>query len=172
MSVIASRYIQALWELPKSEKEVEVVERGLKDIKELFLSNDEFKKVMVDPRIENSIKTDIIKEIFKEYEETCFINYINLLIEEGRINYITEIADEYEKINKALKKELSLKIVVAKPIDDDQVEAIIEKFKQKYNVEKIYYEVQIDESILGGVKVIVGNKIYDGSILTQLEKML
>ena len=41
-----------------------------------------------------------------------------------------------------------------------------------YNASKIKYEIKIDEELLGGVKVVVGNKIYDGSLRTQLKKML
>ena len=172
MSVIASRYIQALLELPKSKEEKELLEQGLQDIKELFCSNDEFRKVLVDPRIENSIKAEIIDEIFSEYKDSCFINFINLLVKENRINFIPEISDGYEQINKELKKELNIKIIVARPIDENQTQAIVDKYKSMYEVETINYEVEIDENILGGVKVIVGNKIYDGSIMSQLEKML
>ena len=63
-------------------------------------------------------------------------------------------------------------IIVATEIDEKQVETIVEKYKAIYKVDKAKYNVKIDPSIIGGIKVIVGNKIYDNSIDTQLKQMI
>ena len=41
-----------------------------------------------------------------------------------------------------------------------------------YNASTVKYELLIDESLIGGVKVVVGNKVYDGSVKTRLRNML
>ena len=161
MSVIANRYIQALFSLPKSEEENKNLEKSLKEVAETFKTNEEFRKVLQDPRINSNVKVEIIKEIFKDNKQTSFIKFLALLIKEGRINCIQEIAEGYEQIN----------IIVASPIDEKQTKTNIEKFKMMYKAQTIEHEVIIDESLLGGVKIMVGNKIYDGSVATQLEQM-
>ena len=171
MSVIANRYIQALFSLPKSEEENKNLEKSLKEVAETFKTNEEFRKVLQDPRINSNVKVEIIKEIFKDNKQTSFIKFLALLIKEGRINCIQEIAEGYEQINSDRKKELKMKIIVASPIDEKQTKTIIEKFKMMYKAQTIEHEVIIDESLLGGVKIMVGNKIYDGSVATQLEQM-
>ena len=40
-----------------------------------------------------------------------------------------------------------------------------------YAVKTVQYELEIDEKLLGGVKVVVGNTIYDGSVETKLRQM-
>ena len=171
MSVIANRYIQALLELPKSEEENKMLEKGLKDVAELFSSNEEFRRVVNDPRITNDIKIEIVKEILPQYKNAVFMNFISLIIKEKRINFIEEIAEQYEQINKEINKELKIKIISAYKIDDEQIKKIIEKYKTMYKVKTINYELEVDESLLGGVKVIVGNKVYDGSVISQLKQM-
>ena len=172
MSVIANRYIQALLELPKSKDENEKIEEGLKEIASVYNSNEQLKKVLLDPRIVNEVKMEIVNEIFSQYMKVaCLKKFVELLIKEKRINYIQEIAEIYEKVTSEAKKELNIKIIVSKPIDEEQTEAIVNKYKTMYKVETINYEIEIDESLLGGVKVMVGNKIYDGSVATQLEQM-
>ncbi len=171
MSVIANRYIQALLELPKSEEENKMLEKGLKDVAELFSSNEEFRRVVNDPRITNDIKIEIVKEILPQYKNAVFMNFISLIIKEKRINFIEEIAEQYEQINKEINKELKIKIISAYKIDDEQIKKIVEKYKTMYKVKTINYELEVDESLLGGVKVIVGNKVYDGSVISQLKQM-
>ena len=41
-----------------------------------------------------------------------------------------------------------------------------------YNADKVKYTLEVDKEILGGIKVVIGNKIYDGSLKTQLRRML
>lgn len=172
MSVIANRYIQALLEVPKNKTENEMLENELKELSQLLDSNDEFKKVMIDPRIENEVKIEIIKAVCEKYnKDKIFMNFITLIIKENRINYIHEIVDKYEQINFKLAKELQIKIIVADTIDENQIKAIKEKYKNMYQVETIKCEIEKDKSIIGGIQVMVGNKIYDGSVATQLKQM-
>lgn len=170
MSVIANRYIQALSELQNDEQKKSILESGLNGIANVFNSNEEFKKVMLDPRIVTDVKMEIIKEIFPEYaEETLLMKFVDLLLKENRMAYIPEIASLYENIN---NEELNIKIIVASEIDDNQAQAIINKYKTMYGAKNAKYTVEIDKSILGGIKVVVGNKIYDGSVETQLKQMI
>ena len=171
MSIIANRYVQALLDLPKSEEENKILEEGLNEMSTLFNTNNEFKKTLLDPRLDNNLKIEIIKDIFQKYSNEVFINFVSLLIKEKRLNYIQEISDEYTQINQKLKKELNIKIIVANTIEQEQIDAIVQKFKNIYKVETINYEVHKDETLLGGVKVMVGNKVYDGSVATQLKQM-
>ena len=171
MSVVANRYIQALLELPKSEEESKKLENNLKELAKLYTSNQELQRVLLDPRVENKSKMDIIEEIFPKNSQDIFIKFIDLLIKENRIKLITEIAEQYEEESQKADKILNIKIISACEIDEKQIQTIVEKYKTMYNVKSINYEIIIDESLLGGVKVMVGNKIYDGSIQTQLNKM-
>ena len=171
MSVIANRYIQALLSLPKTEQENENLEKSLKEISQLLNENQELKKVLQDPRVNSDTKIEIMKEIFPEYSQSIFIKFLTVLIKEKRIDCIQEIAEGYEKINQKARKELEIKIILAKEIEENQINAILDKFKKIYGVETIKHEIIIDESLLGGIKIIVGNEIYDSSIATQLNQM-
>ena len=80
MSVVANRYIQALLELPKSEEESKKLENNLKELAKLYTSNQELQRVLLDPRVENKSKMDIIEEIFPKNSQDIFIKFIDLLI--------------------------------------------------------------------------------------------
>ena len=71
-----------------------------------------------------------------------------------------------------MNHELLIKIVSAVPLNDGEINGITDKYKRIYNVGSVKYATEIDRSLLGGVKVIVGNKVYDGSVRTKLENML
>ncbi len=64
-----------------------------------------------------------------------------------------------------------MKIIVAKETSEEQINQIIEKFKKKYQANKIQYEIEIDEKLIGGIKVVVGSTIYDATIQTKLKQI-
>lgn len=172
MPIIEKRYAQALLNSSKTKEETSLFKNGLSDISNLFKSNLQFKKILLDPRIGSDIKISIIKEIFPEHGNRTFISFINLLIDKNRINIIEGIAHEYLNINRLLSNEIDIKIVSATALSDEDILSITDKYKKIYNADKITYNLKVDEGILGGVKVVVGNKVYDGSLRTQLKTML
>ena len=56
-------------------------------------------------------------------------------------------------------------------LDEEQITEIVNKYKDLYKVDVVKYDLEIDETILGGIKVVVGNKVYDSSVKTQIEEI-
>ena len=172
MAIVEKRYAQALLNCSKNQNDNETFEQGLNSMATLFNSNMQFKKILLDPRIGNDVKLNIIKEIFPEHQNAVFLSFLNLLLDKNRMNIIDGISDEYSKLNSVLNNELSMKIVSAKELNEDEINSLTLKYKGMYNADKVKYTLEVDKEILGGIKVVIGNKIYDGSLKTHLRKML
>lgn len=172
MAIVAKTYVQALLNSSKDNKESIMFEKGLKDIATLFADNQEFKNLLLNPCISDEEKLTTIKEVFSEYfSNGTFANFITELLNKKRINIIEDISDEYSKINSALNKEVTIKIVVASAISEKEIEDIVNKYKEIYNANTVNYTVEIDKEVIGGIKVIVGNKTYDSTLQTQLSQI-
>lgn len=147
------------------------IKEHLKNISYIYTSNEEFRKVLKSPIITIEEKLEIIKEIFPEISHSEFLEFIKTLLENDDIDQIEDIYEKYDNYCNELNKELNIKIVVADSIDNLQIEKITEKYKKIYQANKINYTIEKDESILGGVKVIINNTIYDTSLKSQLKGM-
>lgn len=172
MAIVEKRYAQALLNCSKTSEDTHMFGQGLNSMASLFNSNMQFKKILLDPRIGNDVKLNIIKEIFPEYQNKVFVSFVNLLLDKNRINIIDGISDEYSKLNSVLNNELNMKIISASTLSNDEIESLTSKYKGMYNADKVKYTLEVDKEILGGIKVVIGNKIYDGSLKTQLRRML
>lgn len=171
MSAIERRYAQALMDALKTDAEKVQVNLELKDVADLFNNNTQFKKVLLDPRVGSNTKVGVIKEIFSQ-TNPMFISFLGLLIDKNRILYLDGISKEYSKLTQIMNNELFIKIISASKLDDAEINGISDKYKKVYNAATVKYELSVDESLIGGVKVVVGNKVYDGSLKTQLRNML
>ena len=172
MAIVEKRYAQALFNTAKTKDESNTFNNALSDISKLFSSNLQFKKILLDPRLTSNIKLNIVKEIFPEHSNKTFVSFIGLLLDKNRINIIEGVTEEYNRLTALVNNELNIKIISAGTLNETKINGITNKYKKIYNAGKINYELKVDENLLGGVKVIVGNKIYDGSLRTQLKNML
>ena len=170
MSAIERRYAKALMDAIKDKDDKIKASHELDEISELFNTNSQFKKALLDPRISSNVKTGVVREIFSE-TNPMFISFISLLIDKNRIKYLNGIAKEYSELTKIMNNELFINIISASSLDDDEINGISDKYKKLYNATTVKYDLTIDESLLGGVKVVVGNKVYDGSLKTQLRNI-
>lgn len=165
--MVSKRYAEALFELADSERE-EILEE-LKNISFYYKNNSLFKDTFNNPRIKKETKLDIIKEISKNEK---FINFINLLLKENRFNIIDNIYRDYLKMVNELKKKATIKIISACDLKEDEITKIVEKYKKQIGLLEADVEVSIDESLIGGLKLIIDGKVYDGSLQTKLDSML
>ena len=171
MAAIERRYAKALIDSLNSIEEKSQVDNDLRQVANLFVTNIEFKKILLDPRLDLKVKSGVIKELLVN-ANPMLINFLNLLIDKNRITYLSGISKEYSELVRILNDEIFIKIISASELSEAEINGISDKYKKIYNVSAVKYDVLIDESLIGGVKVIVGNKIYDGSVRTQLRNML
>ena len=162
----------ALFTSSKDDNESIMFQKGLKDIANIYSTNKEFKNLLLNPCITNTEKIDIIKEIFSEYcKNSTFSNFLFELLNKKRINIIENISDEYLKMFNSKNKELDIKIIVASELNKDQINDIVKKYKEIYKANTVNYTIELDKKIIGGVKVIIGNTIYDNTIYTWLKQI-
>ena len=171
MAALERRYAKALMDALKSKDEKIEMNSKLGEIAELFNSNMQFKKILLDPRINSKAKVGVVRELFTD-TNPMLVSFLSLLIDKNRIGSLSGISSEYGLLMRELNNELFISIISASKLSDDEINGISDKYKKLYNVSAVKYSLKVDEDLLGGVKVIVGNKIYDGSLKTQLRNML
>ena len=77
---------------------------------------------------------------------------------------LSQLADRHRNI-------LNLKIISAAPLAGEQVEKIKEKYRRLYKAASVNAELSVDGELLGGVMVVAGDKVFDGSVRTILKDM-
>ena len=170
MANVVNNYVEALYYSTNNSLDRTQIEKDLQKFVKISNDNSNLKKILKDHRIEEKTKFEIIDGIVDK-ENVLLSNFLKLLIKEKRIDLIEKMLLEYEKMMRDSKKELFIKIIVSSEIDDNQIDKIIQKFKDIYKVSTVKYSIEINEEILGGIKVVVGNTVYDASIKRQLDQI-
>ena len=147
--------------------------QDFKALKALIRENPGFSEIMHSLDISQDEKKDFIDKVLNQDFSDELRNFLKLLLEKKRIDKIIDIAD-YIRIAYAHLGETEAILKTSFPLDLDLVQDIKVSLEKKLD-RKIRFYIDLDASMLGGVQVIVGNTIFDGSVrkrLTDLKEKL
>ncbi len=169
VSKIAKRYAQALLEIGKEDGNYKQYGEEIKEFADLCSKNKELFYVLSSPVFSVDERMKVLDSIL---EKTNFSqitkNFLRVLLERGRISSIKEIVEYYTKLMYEVLGIVKAKVITAKPIKKKTLKRLV-KALEKFTSKKIEPEVEVDESIIGGVIVKIGDLILDGSITAQLK---
>lgn len=111
-------------------------------------------------------------ELFSDFTSSSkhIENLIKLLIRRKKLSLIPDIALSFQQIFFDHKNVIQIKVVSAKKLDGDQKRKILESLEKKYS-SKILLHCSIDESLIGGAIIYVGDEVIDSSMKGMLFRL-
>jgi len=97
-------------------------------------------------------------------------NFINALIENGRLSALPEIGVQFQILKNAQQGSADAEIVSAFAMTDAQVAELVASLQKKFG-RKLNPTVTVDQSLIGGVRVVVGDEVLDTSVRAKLQQM-
>ena len=170
MSVVGDRYAESLFDLAKEENKVTQYLDDIKLVGEVLDSDPQIVQFFNHVLIENDKKIQLLDQSFKGNVDQYVLNFLKLLVQSRRIRYIYDIVKSYINLsNQYLCIEEGM-IYTPYELTDQQIQDIEKAISQKEN-KKVTLKVSIDPSLLGGIKVQIANRIYDGTIKNKVEML-
>lgn len=166
---VAYRYAKSLLEIALEQKNVDSV---LGDMKFLLQTNNEtrdFELLIASPIINADKKIEIFEKIFDQFEAVS-MNFVKLIIKNGREESLPEIARSFEAQVKEFKGIVPITIVTATAMDKATKTKIVAKVQETVKGE-LEIEEKIDASLIGGFMVRMGDKQIDASIANQFNNL-
>lgn len=170
MSVVGDRYAESLFDLAKEENKVTQYLDDIKLVGEVLDSDPQIVQFFNHVLIGNDKKIQLLDQSFKGNVDQYVLNFLKLLVQSRRIRYIDDIVKSYINLsNQYLGIEEGM-IYTSYELTDQQIQDIEKAISQKEN-KKVTLKVSIDPSLLGGIKVQIANRIYDGTIKNKVEML-
>jgi len=166
---IAKPYAQALFDLCEESKKIEQVHEDLKKVSDFMQSSEEFEEFISNPVIPSEQRQSILKDIFKTRLDQTTFHYLLFLATKERLHLLPSICVLFEEIYHKAENILNVKITSSIELKKSQVQAISQHLKDKFK-KTIQPQLNVIPEILGGLKIQIGDRIYDHSLLGKLQK--
>lgn len=150
-------------------KENSGLEKGLKDFKNLkriIHNNPEFLEFLQSLEITYSEKCEFIDKVLTADFSEEIRQFLRLLLRKDRIDKLADIC-EYIRVAYSYGQKTEAVLKTSFPLDVELIESIKAKLERRFKKQLKLY-INLDGSLLGGVQVIIGNTIIDGSIRGRL----
>ena len=165
----AIRYAKALLSLASDSKTAEVVNTDMKLIAETIADNKELSDMLQSPVVSSSNKKAVLLEIFKKSNKAS-LSLIDTLVVNNRIDILGQVASKYNQLFDESKGIELATVTTAVELSADLKKKVLAKAKELTGKD-VEVENIIDESILGGFILRIGDVQYNASVANQLSKL-
>ncbi len=165
---LARKYARAFLEIGLKEGNYETLGKELGKMADVLRENKDLRAVLTSVAYPVDSRKSIAKTIGESLGlSKSTIDFIDILIERGRIDHFPEIAKSYERLCDVVAKRTRATLVTAVALPLELINEIRTQLESKTGKEVIL-TVEQDPSLIGGAQTRIGNVIYDGSLKTQL----
>lgn len=166
---IAQRYAQALFDLSQERLNLTAVHHDLQKIGDLVNRSVDLKHFLDNPVIAKGRSRVVLEEIFHGKIDALSFKFLLFLIEKNRLRHLPSICAIFNGLHEQAKGILRTKWTSSVDLSTKDVDDLSGYLKKKFNKDVIA-EQEVDPSSLGGIKVQIGDTVYDYTLQAQLKK--
>ncbi|MBO4856138.1 MAG: ATP synthase F1 subunit delta [Bacilli bacterium] len=169
MENVASRYGLALYSLALEEKKIDSWQEEVKTLKSIFEENTDFIMILGSSFISLEERIEILEKTLKGVDKNI-VALIDVVMENNRIDLIFDVFDSFNSYcnqYRGVSEGLIYSTLRLEQSVIDQIEEKISKIEQN----KVELKNVVDPSLIGGIKIVIKDHIYDGSIKHSIEMM-
>lgn len=169
-AVVAGRYAKAMYEIAAEEGRTLEIENELR-ILVVVLNDDQLVKQFIDsPNVSETEKWKVLAAGLEEKVSKPVVSLAKLIIERGRVEILPELLNSYIKITSDALGLANATVYTTYSLNEQEKENVATEFGALLN-KKIRVINEIDSELLGGMKVRIGDTLYDGSLAGKLERL-
>lgn len=169
-AVVAKRYAEALFQLGTEKKTLAKLEEEANVVQEVLVENTKLLTFLTHPGVQDDKKQQFIMEVFKELSADMR-NTMKLLVERNRVSLMPTIVDHFIHLTNEAKGISEATVYSVRALTNAEIQKLGNTFAIRFNKKAIRLENKVDPSMIGGIKLRIGNTIYDGSISGKLKRI-
>lgn len=169
--LISKTYGEALFELAVEENKTGLFLEEVGELLKVIEQNQDFGQFMNHPKIPKEEKIAVMESIFRDRIDKELLGFLVTIVEKDRyseieeiLKYVVDSIKEYRKIGVAY-------VTTAIPLQENEKKDIEAKLLNTTKYETLECHYQVDEGLIGGVVIRMGDRVVDSSIRTKLESL-
>jgi F-type H+-transporting ATPase subunit delta len=169
---LAEIYARSLFELAEAKGGREAIEgtlAELEDIIEMARADRNFSEFLASRVLPVNDRSQSLEKIFKSRTSDLTLRFLQVLNEKGRLSHLPPIAAAFDHMVQGKFGRVEVDVYTPAPISPDELRMIKERLQRALNKEPIIHPY-VDHTMLGGIKMQIGDRLIDGSIASRLRQ--
>ena len=166
---VARPYAEAVYKLAVAKNALSEWSAMLRDAADIA-ENENIKALLGNPVVSAKQLGELLLEIGRNRFNEDGRKFLNMLAENNRVSILPQISDLFEQLKAQHEGVIEATIISAFDMSSSQLRNLVSALERKFE-RRIEAKVQVDPELIGGVKVEIGDEIFDASIRGKLEAM-
>jgi F-type H+-transporting ATPase subunit delta len=159
-----------LYELANENSELEAVEKNVNELLTIYNTSKELKNFIKNPTQSQSIQLEILNRISTQMNISKIIqNFLGVLVIKRRIFFIKKIFLNFLSLTSKQRGELKASLVSSKNLTSEELKNLSKDLSKTMGA-PIALDYEVDENLIGGLKMQIGSLMIDTSIKNKLKK--
>lgn len=167
---VARRYAEAFFSIARENNKINDYQLELETVVKTIQEVDNLKEYMNHLLIPVAAKKDVLKQLFAEQLSPVTLNFIMMIVDKKRETYLEVIIEEYKDMADEYRNIAKVVMIAAKEVPEEDVKYLAEKLSASTG-KTVQLNLKVDPTLLGGVKLRMGDQIIDGTVAKKLEML-
>jgi F-type H+-transporting ATPase subunit delta len=168
-STAARRYAEAAFQLARRDDALDAYASGL-DLAARMLASEAARDIVRNPARALRERMEFVNGMLEPRVPEPVLKLVGLLVQRGRIDQLPRVASEYHRLLNAQRSVVEAVATAAAPLTSDETAALQKKVAEMTG-RTVDLRVEVDEALIGGLTVRVGDTLYDASVRGRLERL-
>ncbi|WP_309089612.1 F0F1 ATP synthase subunit delta [Phenylobacterium sp.] len=171
VSNVGGRYAQALFDLANEQNKVAAVEADLKSLRAAIVESRDLRVLLASPQFGAEDKRKGLTAIADKAKfDPTTKKFLGLIAASGRASALPDAILGFERLAAAARGAVSAEVVTAVPLSSAQAKGVAAALRQALGKDP-EITTRVDPSLLGGIKVKVGSRLFDASLRSKLDSL-
>jgi F-type H+-transporting ATPase subunit delta len=164
----ARRYAEAAFDIGRSDGTLDAWERDLRVLRDL-LGDPDLRALVEHPAVAYADKERVVRRVAGQTTPEA-TNLVLLMVRRGRPGAIGPMVDHFAELLRRHRGISLAEVRTALPLEEGQRTAVLERLHE-ITGDEIEINERVDEALIGGITVRIGDRLYDASVRNRLERL-
>lgn len=169
--LVSKTYGEALFELATEEKITTQLLEEVNALREVLMQNPQLDQLMKHPGIPKQEKKEVLENVFQGRIRDELAGFLQLVVSKERYGELDAIFDHFTDLVKEAEGIGVAYVTTAVELDAAQKSAVERRLLDTTSYRSFEMNYEVDASLLGGMKIRVGDRVVDSSIQSKLEAL-
>lgn len=167
---VAGRYAEALLRTAKPAGTLVACAESYAGVLEVMAASRELVIFLDSPQVREQEKKEVLKKVFGPHLEPVLLDFFNLLLDRNRIELLRDIGTVFAELVEADQGLVRARVVTAVAMPADLETKLRDKLAHVTG-KSVILDKKVDPAVIGGVRVTLGDRVIDGTVRTNLDRL-
>ncbi|VDG98194.1 F-type ATPase subunit delta [Lysinibacillus sphaericus] len=169
-SIVAERYATGLFKAAQEQGVLLAVHTDVRELQAALNDNNGFEDLMSLPQLSLIKKRELIANILPGAQK-LLLNALYVMLDADRMDELSNVLEDFHQLANDASGVAEATVYAIRPLTEQEETAISSAFAHKVGKQSLQIQTIIEPKLIGGIRLQIGNRIFDSSISNKLAKL-